>query len=129
MVRGLGRDGIVVMHSCFDRLLQQPLARFLDQNSQLFYHELAKRDATGMSELRRLTQWDISTGCAAHDCQNALKWSLAPFHEGKEDLSALYIVMEALRNSYTSIVAYVPTFVDQHLVIDDAPFDEQAVYE
>ena len=127
-LRSLGHDGVCISHSAFDRALQAPLSRLMGQRSQKYYYDLQQSDVSGVAQMRYLTDWTLSTACVDHDCQNGIKWSLAPFHEG-DDLQDLYVVMEALRNSAEQIAQRVPEFVSKYLdiVVDDG--DRQATYE
>ena len=43
-----------------------------------FFYEKAEADGMHEAKLMRLLDWDVSTGCANHDAQNALMWSVRP---------------------------------------------------
>ena len=75
MARTQGHTGPAINHYCFDRALQAPLSKRLDQRHRLYYQLAHDRhyspDDIG---LRELFDWCIRTGCAAHDTHTGLKW-------------------------------------------------------
>ena len=59
----------------------------------------------------RLTELLVFTPCAAHDCNNAFKWSLASRFDNKDLLRDAYIVVESLRNSWTTLTSHLAEWV------------------
>ena len=87
-----GFGGILIVHLCMDRALFTACARMLHQCRQAYYTAGLGPDLGEMSRVLYLTEWNVSTGCALHDCQSALKWSMAPF-AGNGVIDDLHIVL------------------------------------
>ena len=122
MLKKLGHQGISVSHYCFDRALFSSLDRLMRQRHVL-YHKVAAAGgaSTGLDALSDLTDWVVSTGCANHDAQNALKWGLASLDCGEEVTKKLHIVIESLRNGYDLLQKALPGFLTQSLsLVDEA---------
>ena len=71
--------------------------------------------------------WCVTLGCANHDAQNALKWSLASLTDEGNVVRRLWITVAATRNGFHFLHAKVPTFVAQKLHLSDQDFDTQQV--
>eukprot|EP00969_Alexandrium_andersonii_P062172 2739392-Alexandrium_andersonii.AAC.1 len=62
------------------------------QRHKVFY-EVGGVGAEGQDpswKLQELLDWPVAVGCANHDVQNALKWSLMPLSQG-DVLHQLYV--------------------------------------
>ena len=85
-LRAPGHEGIVVSHYCFDRAVFHAARRRFQQRHKLY--DMTHRgdsDLSGKTVLLELLDWDVSTGCAAHDCQNALQWGLKSLSHDEAD--------------------------------------------
>ena len=119
MLKKLGHRGISISHYCFDRALYSALARLMRQRHCLYHDLMASSSGggVGLEALSDLTDWVVSTGCANHDGQNALKWGLAGLDCGEEVHKKLYIVVESLRNYYDLLQRYLLAFLTQSLTL------------
>ena len=71
----------------------------------------------------------MCTGCACHDVQNALKWSLTSYlSAGGLSLEVLGVV-SGLRKHLVGFWASVPSFLNQHLRFRLSPSDDSSSYE
>lgn len=119
LLKKMGHHGIAISHYGADRALQSSLERLMRQRHGLF-HEVSGADDSsggGLATLDSLTDWIVSTGCANHDAQNALKWGLAGLECGDEVTKKLHIVVESLRNGYDLLQTYLPKFLTQSLTL------------
>ncbi len=80
--------------------------------------------------MQELLDWHVSTGCAAHDAHNSLKWSLEWFTNDSSDvLRHLHIAIESLQNGYDLLHEFLPAFVAATLTFDDTDWDDRLVSE
>ncbi len=99
------------------------------QRHQLFYEvKMSEADSGGDWSLMGLLDWVVAVGCANHDVQNALKWSLYSLSEEGEVIKKMYTVIVALRNGFDLLHARLASFVTAHLRLEEAPFDVGEVY-
>jgi hypothetical protein len=129
-LRTLGHEGIIVSHYCFDRAVFQAARRRFQQRHKLYYiTHRGDSDMAGKMVLLELLDWDVSTGCAAHDCQNALQWALKSLCRDEADtVKRLWVSISALRNSYDLLHRYMPAFISQKLHVSEEPYDQHSVY-
>ena len=116
LVQTLGHRGIIVSHYVFDRAMWAPLTRLVQQRHALFHQFACERGERTEAESAQmqLLDWCVSTPCANHDCQNALKWALKNSGENQEDmLKGLHVSIAALRNGMDLLHAFLPAFVQQ----------------
>ena len=73
LIQRLGHKGIVISHYVFDRAVQSSLERKMRQRHGLYHLRMAGVDGES-GGLADLVDWVVSTPCANHDVQNALKW-------------------------------------------------------
>ena len=90
-----------------------------------YYSSLVSGNVSGENRLMELTDWFVATGCSNHDCQNALKWSLAPFLESAEVLKDLYIVVESLRNAFGLLVRHLKHFLAASIAFSDVAMNSR----
>jgi hypothetical protein len=114
MLRSTGFRGIVIFHLVADRALHTALARKLASRAKAFYDPRFGPDLGDEATLLEKTEIFLSLGCAAHDCQNALKWALAPAAQG-DTLHDIHILVESLRNSFAILQARLHTFLLKYL--------------
>ena len=126
LLRKVGHQGISITHVAADRAVMEPLQRLLHQRSEAYFTQGLGPAAGDCSSWLRT--WHLRTGCAAHDMQNALKWSLAP-HGNADIIKDLHIVLESMRNSFTLLHAQLPHFLRSHLVADLPPEDMESAME
>ena len=78
---------------------------------------------------KALCEWDVSTGCANHDCQNSLDWCLRPtVSDAKDTVKRLYVVCKSLRDGFSLVADGIVSFVNEKLSYDPEPWDHQEVY-
>ena len=131
MARTLGHTGLVINHYCFDRALQAPLSKRLDQRHRLYY-QLAhdRQDSPDDIGLQELLDWCICTGCAAHDTHNGLKWGLQWLvKDVAGTLQNLHIAIESLRNAYDLLHAYLMPWLVSVLAFGPSSQDPQSAYK
>eukprot|EP00974_Lingulodinium_polyedra_P084537 8182968-Lingulodinium_polyedra.AAC.1 len=59
--------------------------------------------------------WAVGVGCANHDVQNAIKWSLACLVDTGVVVRNLFISVAALRNGFNYLHAHAASFVAEKL--------------
>ena len=130
MLRRLGHRGIAISHYVFDRALFGSLQTKQKQKHALYY-ELAggEEGKSGEVALADLQDWVIATGCANHDSQNALKWSLVGHSQEGEVITKLHVSIESLRNAYNHLHSHLNAFVCSSLCFVDAAHDPSEVYQ
>jgi hypothetical protein len=124
-LRQLGHRGCAIEHYAFDRCGFQALERTWRQ-----WHAMSASDFDNLSpslpvELFRLTEFVVATPCAAHDANNAFKWSLGHRFESKDTLRDCYICVESLRNSWTTISSHLCEWIALRLsYVEDFSMDQ-----
>ena len=111
-----GHQGICIQHVCADRAVHAPLERMLRQRAEVYYQPGLGPDLGEGTELLSLTDWVLGTGCAAHDLQNSLKWSLSGTRS-PQDVQDLHIVIEALGNSFDILLQRLPDFLTKRMTL------------
>ena len=124
MLKTMGHMGISISHYCFDRALYSSLGRILRQRHML-YHEMAISGSSNEGEaiLSQMTDWVVTTACANHDCQNALKWGLAWLQTSEDLTKKLHIAIASLRNGYDLLLKHLLNFVLEYLQLVDDDFE------
>ena len=111
LLRQLHHTGVSISHYCFDRALFSALARRMRQRHALQY-AVGSSPLDGRGRLLELTDWVVCTGCASHDCHNALKWAISGFlGDSEAGLKDLFVVIESLRNAYDLLLGHFPAFL------------------
>jgi hypothetical protein len=130
LVRALDHRGIVVSHYCFDRALQAPMARKMQQRHSLYYETLGGPiPRQGEIALLELQDWVVNTACSAHDVHNSLMWGLRPYAGNEADMMRkLHVAIGSLRNSYDLLHRFLNGFVARHLQFDEEEADHDKVY-
>ena len=115
--------GINITASVFDRALWSSVSRL---TMQYLISERAKKarhtdpNASLEEFWQQYMDWDVFIACVNHDVQNSLKWAVQHHLENpKEAMSDLFIVVEALRNSYVYLAAAMPEFIETYLDFTD----------
>ncbi len=131
LCRELGHRGIVVSHYCFDRAYFTALERKMRQRHELHYRSGgAGEPMPPHSRLLQLCDWQVATGCACHDCQNGLKWSMAGFlADPKNGLKDLYVVVDSLKNAFDLLVGRIHQFLAVSVGFDPDPVDPSEISE
>eukprot|EP00969_Alexandrium_andersonii_P136557 6041182-Alexandrium_andersonii.AAC.1 len=123
LLRALGHQGLALSHYAFDRAAFSALERMARQRHALQYGA-GSVARSPEDEVLALTDWVLSTGCAAHDSQNALRWSLAELlSDPKAGLKDLFIVMQSLRNAFDLLVGHMQQFLLSAVDFDDRDFN------
>ena len=107
-LRQSGHKGLIIEHCVFDRLAYGPLSRLHKQAHQADASTALLDESETMSkELLELLLWDVSTACAAHDCHNALKWSLFAFFHDTQLMKDLYLIIWGIRHSFDLVIQHM----------------------
>ena len=111
--RRLGHRGIVVRASLFDGALHKPMSRYIGAHERIE----ARLASTGPAEEAALTlrTWRIDVLCVNHVAHRGCKWALYFFLDDKDALKDVWVVIESLSNSFTSLVNHVAPFLETSL--------------
>jgi hypothetical protein len=120
-LRQLGRQGLCIQHYVFDRALNKPLQRRFLQRHAALARQGPSGSASTQDPLLPLLEWTASSGCAAHDIHNGLKWGLARHMGEPTALTELYIARQALRNGYAALIDLVPMWLADRLNFVEEP--------
>ena len=103
----------------------------MKQRHMLYYDIRAQgQTSVGQDAMAELCDWPVSTACANHDAQNALKWSLLGVCSEPQVLKQLLISIESLRNSYDLLHRHLQGFIVQRLsFVPDDPQLLQVRYQ
>ena len=119
MARENHHDAVTISHSVFDRAIQAPMAKHLEQRHKAYDLFLETELKPGEAFLAIQRSWVTSTGCFAHDAHNSLKWSVISFLGDREMMRDLWVVLESLRSSYDDLVRAFGPWVLEVLVFED----------
>ena len=114
LLRNTGHRGICVQHHSADRAAFDAIDKAYRQRHQAYYTPGMGPDLGPEGPLLELTDWILGSACSCHDLQNGLKWSLSSLWSGQV-IQDLHICMEALRNSFETLLGKLPAFLSQHL--------------
>ena len=97
------------------------MTRLVRQRHDLYHEVCAERgeSAAHLADLARLKDWAVTTPCANHDRQNALKWALRGIGSEVEVIKRLHVSIAALRNAYDLLYASLTDFLSQTLYFVD----------
>lgn len=117
--RDFGAQGIVINFGCWDRAVCSSMGKLYAA-----YQErcLAMATATfepGARRLMELTTWTLTGACKADDAHRALRWALASWIDDAEIVKSAFLVIEALRNSYSMLVEHLPKWIAKVLKYSD----------
>ena len=126
-----GHHGISVHFYCFDRGLFSSLFAKLRSRHKLPYMQgNGGAHQTPGQVMAEASDWCVGVGCCLHDGQNALKWATRQHLPSyAADVSDLHIVVEAVRNSFADLMAFLGRHITANLGFDDTPFEESSVRE
>ena len=126
--RALGHFGILVNHYCFDRAVCDAAARKIRGYHNMWYASVAGGEVN--ADLLQDLEWTEVTGCANHDCQNALKWGLKGNSDeaDKEVLKKIWIVVESLKNGFGDLHSHLAPWLATVLSISPITVDRQPLY-
>ena len=127
LVQAIGHTGIVVTHYVFDRAIWSALTRLARQRHALYHKVCADQGSESEGAHRELLDWCVTTACANHDCQNALKWALkgAAGESPEAVLKALHVSIASVRNGLDLLHGSLPAFVSGSLHFVPARIDAQ----
>ena len=121
--------GIVITHYSFDRAVFSAAARHLHERHAVWHWHHQRSGVDSEAKKKALCEWDVSTGCANHDCQNSLDWCLRPtVSDAKDTVKRLYVVCKSLRDGFSLVADGIVSFVNEKLSYDPEPWDHQEVY-
>jgi hypothetical protein len=124
MARREGCESIVVNHCVFDRAVHGGLSRMMHARTRLYYDtELGVYNDDDESFIPSCKEWDVETGCSAHDASGSLKWALDRFGT-KETHDNLFIAIESLRNSVQHLASHITSWLSLSLVYCRTVSDE-----
>ena len=107
-----GHEGICINHYSFDRAMYSKLTRLNRARHDLFYEiKSCGSTLTPPMELLRLKEWNVSTPCCNHDCQNSLKWALSSAGITESTHRHLYAILESTRSSFKILHTRLGPFV------------------
>ena len=117
----LGHTNICITHVAFDRAHFSSLSTALAQR-QAAYYQVGAWAGSGQAEMLKNQDWFLATGCAAHDCQNALKWGQRSSVSDPESAAkGLYIGIESCRNAYNLLFLTLSIYLRDHLQLAAHP--------
>ena len=130
-LKAAGHCGISIHHYAFDRAVESAMS------SLLFPHHLAEifrlAAASSMSnkatKMLELTNWVLTTGCAAHDCQNAFQWGVFSCEPPKDATDDCYLVVDSERNGYGYLITHVREFLTRHVIFCVSQFREETLLQ
>lgn len=128
LLRRCGHQGLCIYHLEADRACLSSLDRLLRQRHSGYYTAGLGPELGNNAVLLELTDWFVSTGCAAHDCHNSIKWSLER-SAGGDTTKDLHIVVESLRNSFKLLNARLVSFLQSKLSFYDTSSDDVEAVE
>ena len=133
--RQMGHAGIIVVHYSFDRALYSAMRSKLRKYEQ-YLEDTAPTPAIEQGsavhrQSAHLLQWSVSSGCALHDCHNALKWSMASHFMDPEHIKDLYCVVGSMMKAFTFVHDHLYEWMVQHVefVADDELADQELLRE
>ena len=130
LVQQLGHKGIVVTSYVFDRLAQSSMSRIAFQRHAVYHLKVADEEDNVLGSMPDLLDWPVSTACANHDLQNALKWGLKLICADQADVhKKLYIVVSSYRNSFDLLFRYLPDWAALKLHFQERIVDEATHYQ
>ena len=106
LLKQWGHSGVSLTHYCFDR---QPYASLVPLVHAR--HECYHAEAVGGLPHAADLDWVMTTACAAHDCSNAIKWSVQSEVTEANQMKDLFKATRSLRDSNVALHAVVPEFV------------------
>ena len=112
LLRMVGHTGICVYHAVNDRAVCEPCILHWKERINAF-HMGGLGPNLEERELHRNLDWLVHSACAHHDASKALQWSVRA-SSSEERLKELRIAVESLRNSFSLLVAKLPSFLVQH---------------
>ena len=78
VLKATDHRGISITQIVADRAVLEPLQQALLQREEAYFFPQFNPRAGELASLTHLLSWHVSTGCAARNAQNSLKWGLAP---------------------------------------------------
>ena len=122
----LGHDSVLISHHCWDRAINSACDRHQRQLHRAFYEHSMHTKQAGEAHMQWLLSWYTSSGCILHDLQNAVKWSIWRFTEGKAARKCVS-ACESLRNAYDLLILKVSPWLAQVICFEDWEFQESNI--
>ena len=119
MARELKWEGITISHHCWDRAIASACERYQRQRHKAYDQHLIDEYGMAKALCPIMSSWFVACGCFAHDCGNALRWSVLSFLADPQVMRATWIVLESLRNSYDLLVEALPTWIVDNVMYED----------
>ena len=126
MCRQLGHEHIVISHHCWDRALLSACFRRQQQRHKAHQMHLESELGEGPAYLLSLKSWQTAVGCFAHDCHNALKWSVLQHVTNRATMRDCWVVLESLGNGFDQLVKGLRRWLPQHVGYCDGDADQLA---
>ena len=126
--REFGLTGLVIQHTVLDRAIQGSLHRHMKELHNLVHAHMTRNMSEGRAWLLTLLTWPTSAGCSMHDFHTGFKRGMAAYINEKQFTSGLYGAVEALRDSFSSIVQGLGEWLPSVVRFVDWDIAEQEVY-
>ena len=125
LTRSLGHTSWCIYHVVADRLQLSSVSRLLQARQEGYHLATQPESETEDSvdhphSLLHLRDLFITCGCAWHDVQNALRWSVGPLLKG-DILQDCHIAVETLRNSSWTLMGFLPQHLAARMRVSDDP--------
>lgn len=122
-LQDMGAKSICITHYGFDGALFKPMRNLLHARHGRHHLDAEAADVPGVG-IAKLADWQVYTQCCLHDASKGLEWALKP-HAGSDDMKDLFIVVESLRNSYVQLYRNLTSWLCDHILLEDEPFDHE----
>jgi len=115
--RDMGHHGLSISHYTFDRALYTGMEKlFRKHHAHVSSMIQEEAQQSPRNTLQPILDWVVSCGCALHDTQNALKWSMHQQFCDAEAMGDVYIVIQSVLNSYGLVLAHMGAWLRRVLV-------------
>ena len=113
---------LLITHYCFDRAVMAPVSRRMMQ----WHGGGLDASSAHADSLRDLT---LCSGCACHDVQNALKWSLSTYLSSGSLSLEIMSVLTGLRRHLVGLWSSLPSFLSKSLRFRHVQREPDCSYE
>lgn len=123
--RDFGANGIVISFGCWDRAVCSSMSKLYDAYQERCLALASAAVDSGARRLLELTTWTLTGACKAHDAHRALRWALSTWIDDADTVKSAFLVIEALRNSYSMLVEHLPLWIAKTLRFSDWSMNKQ----
>ena len=120
--------GWTISHHCWDGAVRQAMERHARQRHLAYDAYLldAHNENTAFDIIMRSLFTCVT--CCIHHCHNGLKWAVSSF-SCKDTQRQMWIVMESLRNSFSSLILYLHPWLLANTLFEDFDGEPTLLYE